>query len=63
MSRQYVHLSVDTDTAREVGQRKGAPVLLVVDAARAHAEGVVFYGGNALVWLADYIAPEYLSRQ
>ncbi len=60
--RQYVHLSVDTETARTVGcRRDGRPALLVVDAKRACADGVPFYFGNEKVWLADSIAPEYLS--
>lgn len=62
MGRQYVHLSVDVETARSVGQRKsGRPVLLAVDAAAAAATGVVFYRGNDRVWLADAIPPEQLE--
>ncbi len=62
MSRQYVHLSVDHDTALEVGRRKGArPVLLTIDAQRAHVDGVAFYQGNDLVWLADFVDPAYIS--
>ena len=37
-SRQYVHLALDEPMAREVGRRKSRqPILLTVDAARAHA--------------------------
>ena len=62
MSRQYVHLSVDKDTAREVGRRKDSkPVLLEVRAAEAYADGHAFYQGNELVWLADYIPPAYID--
>lgn len=54
MSRQYVHLSVDTGTALEVGRRKDdAPVLLTIRAREAYAAGHPFYAGNHLVWLAD----------
>ena len=61
MSRQYVHLSVDTAMAREVGRRKAkAALLLEVDAPRAHAAGVAFYVGNEKVWLADAVPPAYL---
>lgn len=60
--RQYVHLSVDTETAQTVGHRRdGRPALLVIDARRAHEDGVPFYYGNEKVWLADAIVPEYIS--
>lgn len=62
MTRQYVHLSVDAIAAREVGSRKDKfPVILLVDAARAHHNGVTFYEGNESVWLAEYIPPPYIS--
>jgi putative RNA 2'-phosphotransferase len=62
MGRQYVHLSVDAATAREVGRRKAkTPTILVVDAAAAHASGVPFYVGNEMVWLADHVPGNFLS--
>jgi putative RNA 2'-phosphotransferase len=62
MSRQYVHLSVDEATAAQVGRRKAnAPIILQVDAARAHADGITFYRGNELVWLADFVPPRFIS--
>lgn len=61
MSRQYVHLSVDEATAREVGRRKArAPVLFAVDAQAAQAAAVVFYVGNDKVWLADRVPARFL---
>ena len=64
MSRQYVHLSADRATAYEVGQRKARnPVILVVDAAEAHADGLDFYHGNEKIWLADHVPPAYLHRE
>ena len=63
MKRQYVHLSVDTDTAVQVGKRRDSePVILKIDAAKAHSDGVKFYKGNDKVILADYVAPKYISR-
>src|SRR5262249_22279860 len=62
MRRQYVHLSIDRDTARAVGRRKSrAPVILRIDAAAAARAGVAFYAGNAKVWLADRIGPEFIA--
>ncbi len=61
MSRQYVHLSVDTAVAREVGRRKSrTPVLLEIDARAAHASGVPFYVGNDKVWLADVVPVHFM---
>ena len=63
MSRQYVHLSTNTDTAVRVGKRRDKnPVILTVDAKRAYADGVVFYSsGYEKVILADFVPAEYLS--
>ena len=62
-TRQYVHLAVSRAGAEEVGRRKcRTPVMLVVDAAAAHAAGVVFYRGNEHVWLADAVPPRFIGR-
>ena len=62
MSRQYVHLSVDTAMAEQVGRRKAkAPVILAVNAGLAHASAVRFYRGNDLVWLADEVPPAFID--
>lgn len=61
MGRQYVHLSVDTGTAEQVGRRKSrTPVLLEVRAKIAAASGVAFYRGNDLVWLADQVPAQFI---
>jgi putative RNA 2'-phosphotransferase len=61
MRRQYVHLSADEATALQVGRRRtGSPVLLKIDAERAARNGVAFYLGNDMVWLADAIPPEFI---
>ncbi|MFL6137793.1 MAG: RNA 2'-phosphotransferase [Frankiaceae bacterium] len=62
MRRQYVHLSVDRETAAAVGRRKGADVaVLAVFAGKAHRAGVVFRRGNAATWLAEHVPPEFIS--
>jgi len=62
MSRQYVHLSADIDTAKEVGKRKaGDPIILIINAKKAHAQGVCFYQGNDKVWLADQVPAEFMA--
>ncbi len=63
MGRQYVHLSFDEVTARQVGKRKSTtPVLLVVRAGEAHEAGIPFWGGNDVVWLAERIPARFLAR-
>jgi putative RNA 2'-phosphotransferase len=64
MSRQYVHLSTDEETAEQVGRRKSArPVILTIDAAAALKSQVIFYLGNEKVWLADFVPASFISRQ
>jgi putative RNA 2'-phosphotransferase len=58
--RQYVHLSPDIPTARTVGARRGTPVILAVDAAGAHAAGLVFHRAANGVWLTPHVPPGFL---
>ncbi len=62
MSRHHVHLTADETTARRVGQRRGRPVLLVVDAARLHAAGGVFFRSGNGVWLIDNVPAQYVRE-
>ena len=62
MGRQLVHLSTDIEMATSVGIRRDRnPVILRIDAAMAHAEGIVFYRGNDRVWLAESVPAQYLT--
>jgi putative RNA 2'-phosphotransferase len=61
-SRQFVHLSADVATARAVGRRRGEPVVLVVDAAGAHAAGQVFRRASNGVWLTDALPAGFVRR-
>ncbi|MED0669730.1 RNA 2'-phosphotransferase [Aneurinibacillus aneurinilyticus] len=59
--RQYVHLSVDTSMALQVGKRRDSqPVILQIRAREASLNGIVFYKGNEQVWLADHIPQQYI---
>jgi len=60
MRRKQVHLSADQDTALKVGSRHGAPVILMVDTAAMHANGVQFFQADNGVWLTDHVAPAFL---
>ena len=60
-SRRHVHLSADCATAKNVGQRRGRPVILGVEAGRMHGDGHPFYLSENGVWLADAVPPQYLQ--
>ena len=60
MDRLHVHLSADVATARQVGARRGRPVILEVDAAGLHAGGQVFVRADDGVWMTDAVAPAFL---
>ena len=63
MSRQHVHLSSDPETARQVGARRGPPVIFEVDAAAMQANGFAFFRSNNGVWLVTIVPPSFLRRQ
>jgi putative RNA 2'-phosphotransferase len=62
MARHDVHLSPDTATAEKVGERRGKPVLLVVDARAMIADGHKFRVSANGVWLTDHVPAKYLRR-
>jgi putative RNA 2'-phosphotransferase len=62
MARHHVHLSADIETASRVGQRRGKPVILGVDAQRMDAEGHVFWLTGNGVWLAETVPAVFLRR-
>lgn len=60
MARHDVHLSASVETARKVGSRRGAPVILEVRAAAMHADGHAFQVSENGVWLTTSVPPAYL---
>lgn len=60
-NRHAVHLSPDVATARRVGERRGRPVVLQVEAGRLAASGAVFNRSANGVWLVNCVPPEFLS--
>ena len=61
MSRHHVHLSVNIQTAREVGARHGIPAVFTVDAAAMQSDGHTFYCSANQVWLVDFVPPNYIK--
>lgn len=63
MSRQYVHLSQDIETAIQVGSRHDEkPIILKIYALKAFQDGIKFYLGNEKVWLSETIPPQYIEK-
>ena len=62
MSRQYVHLSKDYETARKVGERHGNAHVLVVNAVQMHEDGKKFYISENGVVMTNSVEPKYLTR-
>lgn len=60
MNRHDVHLSKDVATAINVGQRRGKPVILVIDSAKMAADGYKFRLSTNGVWLTDHVPPRYI---
>lgn len=64
MSRQYVHLSSDLQTATKVALRRtNSPIMFDVSADQAFRDGVRFYQGNDKVWLVEFLDPKYISKK
>lgn len=62
LSRQYVHLSSDEDTAIQVGQRYGEPVLLKIKALSMYGQGFKFYQADNGVWLTELVPYRFIQE-
>ena len=62
MNRHHVHLSRETETARNVGARHGRPVIFAVDAAAMHAAGHTFFCSDNGVWLVEEVPPQFVRE-
>ena len=62
MKRHHVHLSADVETAQRVGQRRGQPVILEVDAEGLVASGCEFFLTSNNVWLVNAVPAQYIRR-
>lgn len=62
MQRKYVHLSKSIEDAISVGKRKDPnPAVIVIDAHKAHMDGIVFYEAGP-VFLVNYLPPQYIKE-
>ena len=60
MSRLYVHMSMDIETALKVGKRHGAPVILKICSGDMFDQGNKFYLSENGVWLTKKVDSKYL---
>lgn len=61
MSRHHVHLSLDIDTAKRVGARRGYPVVFQVNTKAMSQTGYTFYCSENNVWLTESVPVEYIQ--
>lgn len=59
--RQQVHLSLDVDTAKRVGERHGKPTVLRVSSGEMFRSGYQFFQADNGVWLTDFVPAQYLG--
>lgn len=66
MNRDYVHLSKDIETAKNVGLRhcknKKDLIIIKIDTKKMLADGYLFYVAENGVWLSNYISKEYVEK-
>ncbi|MCM1165728.1 MAG: RNA 2'-phosphotransferase [Lachnospiraceae bacterium] len=63
MSRLYVHLSKDRETAVKVGSRHGKPHIFFVHSGKMYRQGYKFYISENGVWLTKSVPPEFLEER
>lgn len=61
-NRHHVHLSKDLETAINVGQRHGKPVVFEINTQKMLAEGFQFFESDNGVWLIDEVPVKYLQK-
>lgn len=60
-SRNHVHLSLNQETAINVGERHGKPAILVVRAEAMHQQGHAFYLSANGVWLTAAVPASFID--
>ncbi len=61
MSRQFVHLSSDLDTAKKVWMRHWKPVILKVLSKKMYENWYKFYLSENWVWLCSEVPSEFID--
>lgn len=63
MSRLYVHLSKDIETAMKVGKRHGTPVILKIHSGDMYRAGYKYFLSENGVWLTEKVDVKYLEKR
>ena len=58
--RHHVHLSEDVETAKNVGSRRGKPIIAKIDCRQMLIDGYKFYQSENKVWLTDSVPRKYI---
>lgn len=58
--RNFVHLSLNEETAVKVGSRHGVPVILKINSRQMEIDGYKFFVAQNGVWLTDFVPFEYV---
>lgn len=61
MSRQFVHLSLDEETAIKVGSRHGKPIILKVLSKDMALQGHKFWRSENEVWQVLHVPPNFIQ--
>lgn len=61
--RHHVHLSPNRETALQVGQRHGKPVILIIQSELMHKDGFAFYESDNGVWLTNHVPVDYFEQE
>lgn len=62
MSRLYVHLSSDVETAEKVGRRHGKAKIFLVESGKMFFDGYKFFKSVNGVWLTENVPAKYLKE-
>lgn len=58
--RHHVHLTADLQTANNVGQRHGKPVVFEVMSKQMHEDKMEFYLSDNNVWLTEHVPAKFI---
>jgi len=60
-SRNHVHLSADEATAVKVAQRRGKPIVLIIEAGKMEHTGHNFFLSANSVWLTEEVPTAFIQ--
>jgi putative RNA 2'-phosphotransferase len=61
-ARPFIPLSTTEEMAMRIGKRRDAsPILLTILASRADEAGIQFYRPQEMIYLVDFLAPEFFT--